>query len=111
MATQKIVIGNNNENAEVAQTEVYLNNYLQNIIIPAFSFGEESFSSRLNKICVVAQLYCYYDENNILSFISARPKATQDEIDNRLIVKYGDQFDEIVSTILVANAYDNVIIK
>jgi hypothetical protein len=111
MATQKIVIGNNNENAEVVQDEVYLTEYLQNIIIPAFSFGEESFISRLNKICVVAQLYCYYDENNILSFTNARPKATQDEIDNRLIVEYGDQFSEVVSTILVANAYDNVIIK
>ena len=111
MSTQKIVIGNNDDDAELVETETYLTNYLQDIIIPPFSFGEESLVSRLNKICVVAQLYCYYDENNILSFITARPRATTDEIKNKLIVEYGDQFNEVVSTILVANAYDNVIIK
>lgn len=111
MANQKIVIGNNGDSAEVEQTEAYITDYLQDIIIPAFGFDEESLVSRLNKICVVAQLQCYFDNNNILSFISARPKATQEELDNRLIVEYGDQFEEVVSTILVANAYDNVIIK
>ena len=111
MSTQKIVIGNNDDNSELTQSEAFISGYLKDIIIPPFSFGEESLVSRLNKICVVAQLYCYFDENNILSFITARPKATADEIENRLIVGYGDQYNEVVSTILVANAYDNVIIK
>lgn len=111
MSTQKIVIGNNDDNSELTQSEAFITGYLKDIIIPPFSFGEESLVSRLNKICVVAQLYCYFDENNILSFITARPKATADEIENRLIVGYGDQYNEVVSTILVANAYDNVIIK
>ena len=93
--------------------EISVKDYLLSIKIPSFTLEKDSLTNQINKICTVAQLNLYIDDNGDMCFVNARPIATDDELqkENIINVRYYQQYGSPKTTILVANKYDEVIFR
>lgn len=93
--------------------EMSVLDYLKSIKIPSFTLQTDSLTNQINKICTVAQLNLFINDIGELTFLNARPVATDDELeeDNIINLRYYQQYGSPKTTIFVANKYDEVIFR
>lgn len=101
MTSKNIVYGSNNLVGTVKQ-------YLQSITIPYSYLVKDSYIKTINKICELAQLYLYFDNNNNPILLSARPTAIQSEINNGMSISKALRIDNLKKSIILKNKYDGV---
>lgn len=83
-------------------------NYLKAINIPYPYLNADKANATINKICTLAQLNMYMDENNLPVFVSARPLATNSEIANALHITKTFMKSELEKSIILKNKYNGV---
>jgi hypothetical protein len=93
--------------------EMTVKEYLKSIKIPSFTLEKDSLTNQINKICTVAQLHLFIDDDGNLKFVNARPVATDEELseENIVDVRYYQQYGSPKTTILVSNKYDEVVFR
>ena len=97
----KIVFGADDKVGTVEQ-------YLSTINIPYAYLNSDTYRNTVNKICDVAQLQCYADSDDKPVFVSSRPVATQEEIDNAVRVKSYTNITNLQRSVILKNKYDGI---
>ncbi|MBQ2871653.1 hypothetical protein IJE86_08125 [bacterium] len=100
----KIVFGNDNVEGTVSD-------YLKNITIPYGYMEAGTLKDSVEKICRLAQLQVYINENNEIKFVSARPVMTSEENKNIIVVPSNRQSSQLSETIILKNKFDAVEIE
>lgn len=92
----------NNDN-----TQLKISDYLKLIIVkyPYIESGV-TYAEAINRVCQVAQLQSYQNENGELRFISARPIVSKTQ--KPIIVKGYDMFSSIEHELFLKNKYDRI---
>lgn len=88
-------------------------NWLKGIYILPFTLKADSFINQLKKICTVAMLQCYINDEGNLKFVSARPlHSFVNDTDRKIIqIPYKYQTKSLEYDILFLNRYEEVEIK
>lgn len=100
MLSENIVYGNNNINS--------VEEYLKSINIPYPYLKSSNCLEAIDKICTLAQLNVLTDENGLPKFISARPVAIKEEINNALYLPKSIQITNLNKDIILKNKYDGI---
>ena len=82
--------------------------YMKSIDINAFTLKEDSMANQIKKICTVAQLCCYVDDNGIITFDTARPMDSRQSDYTSLRLTKAEEVSNLDYDILVSNRYDDV---
>lgn len=105
--SHEIVTGGGDNGTYKTQT---VSAYLGTFYVPTKgnSLEADTLASDIGKICTVAQLNCYCDENGNLVFDSARPLATDANIAARLAIPTKLQLSSFSFSIITNNRYNKV---
>ena len=89
---------------------VNLATYLNDIKIQPFTLKKDSLANQIKKICTVAQLCLYIDDNGEIKLTSARPKLLSYQYDTMeaIGIGYSEETSSLDYDILVSNRYDDV---
>ena len=101
MVSSSIVYGRDNKVGTIKQ-------YLQSIIIQYPFLKSASYSDTINKICNMAQLQFYENDNGKPMLISARPIASNAEIANAIKITNMHKITDLNQSIVLKNKYDGV---
>lgn len=85
-----------------------IKSYMQDININAFTLKADSMANQIKKICTVAQLCCYVDDNGLITFDTARPKDSRQSEYTSLRITKAEEVSNLDYDILVSNRYDDV---
>lgn len=81
--------------------------YLKAIEVSHGVLYQDTKRNQINKICEIAQLNAYEDENSNLKFISARPIETSSNINNTIVIPRNKQYSYLSPNILDKIKYNN----
>ena len=105
MLDKNIIVGNLiNENS----TEMSIKSYLQSIIIQYPYLEADTVKNTIDKVCVLAQLQVYKDDDDKIKFISARPIATSNELLNTIVIPSKCQQSQFSENKILKNKYDAI---
>lgn len=96
MLETEIIYGNDNVIGSVKS-------YLEQIVIQYPYLFSDTYRNTINKFCTLAQLQLLQMDNGELKFVSARPIATNDELQNTIQINAKDQFSTFDRTAIVKN--------
>ena len=88
--------------------DVTVKQYLERIIVEDIDVVESSLRQAVDKICNIALLQVIENDNGEIKFISARPLATQDELDTAKVIPLRMQKSDFEYEILLSNEYEDV---
>lgn len=83
---------------------------LSNIIIPPFTLNKGSVVEQINKVCMVAEMYCIEDDDGNPIFYQSRPIVSSSLL-NSLDIPFKDQTKVLDYDILVNNRFEDVEIE
>jgi len=99
----------------LSSTIIYGNNqigsvkeYLENIEIEYYYRFQGSRLDTINKICNIAQLQVFQNNNGDIRFISARPIARQAEINNAISIPKAYRISNLKDSIILKNKYNGI---
>ncbi|MBQ7797861.1 MAG: hypothetical protein IJ371_01915 [Clostridia bacterium] len=104
MLETEIIYGNDNVIGSVKS-------YLEQIVIQYPYLLSDTYRNTINKFCTLAQLQLLQMDNGDLKFVSARPIATNDELENTIQINAKDQFSTLDRTAIVKNKINTVEIE
>lgn len=104
MLDVNILYGNDNQVGSVKE-------YLENITIEYPYLESANYRETINKICTLAQLSVYENDNGVIKFISARPVVLQEQVDNAIKVTDTYLAEDLQKNIVLKNKYDEVSVK
>jgi hypothetical protein len=88
--------------------DVTVKQYLERIIVEDIDVVESSLRQAVDKICNIALLQVIENDEGEIKFISARPLATQDELDTAKVIPLRMQKSDFEYEILLSNEYEDV---
>ena len=92
----------------IGSEDVTVKQYLERIIVEDVEVVESSLREAVDKICNIALLQVIENDNGEIKFISARPLATQDELDTAKVIPLRMQKSDFEYEILLSNKYEDV---
>ena len=92
----------------IGSEDVTVKQYLERIIVEDVETVESSLREAVDKICNIALLQVIENDNGEIKFISARPLATQDELDTAKVIPLRMQKSDFEYEILLSNEYEDV---
>ena len=92
----------------IGSEDVTVKQYLERIIVEDIDVVESSLRQAVDKICNIALLQVIENDNGEIKFISARPLATQDELDTAKVIPLRMQKSDFEYEILLSNEYEDV---
>lgn len=98
MTKNVIVCGNDNVERTVKQ-------YLESITSNYLYLNSGTFRETLDKFCNVAQLQILENENGEFEFVNARPIATEEELDNVILIPKKNQMNYLGKSLIKKNKY------
>lgn len=101
MLSQEIVFGDKDEIGSVKD-------YLSRIIIEYPYLEKDTIKNTIDKFCRLAQLQVFQKDNGNPIFVSARPIATDTELDSALNIPKNCQLSQLSKAIILKNKYDAV---
>ena len=104
MLETEIIYGNDNVIGSVKS-------YLEQIVIQYPYLLSDTYRNTINKFCTLAQLQLLQMDNGDLKFVSARPIATNDELENTIQINAKEQFSTLDRTAIVKNKINTVEIE
>lgn len=103
MLNKKIIVGNSIDDN---MTEMSIKSYLQSIIIEYPYLKADTIKNTIDKFCVLTQLQIYKDDNDKIVFISARPRATSNELLNTIVIPAKCKQSQFSETKILKNKYN-----
>lgn len=85
-----------------------IKNYLQDIQLEIFYMGKSSLYDAVNKICGIAQLSIYENNNGEIKFVSARPIITQQQAENAIFIKEHMKITQLQFDVVYKNKFNGI---
>lgn len=105
MLNKEIIIANSiNDNI----AEASIGTYLQKIFIRYPYLEADTIKNTIDKLCTLAQLQVYKDDDDKIRFISARPRATNNELSKVIVIPSKYQKSQFIETKILKNKYDGI---